>query len=561
MPDSIVYIILLFMKKAAVVATVFFMLLPCVFAKETQASGVFQRHAEVPFMSGFEAIHAVVTDYAYKDAVPSSFALIRMPNGKITFMTRQDGVMSPFYIRAVETGYWDTRYDPDTDYDRVFTDMKSLGANTAYVMLHWEDIEPSDGMFDFSFPDMVEAAAFRQGLKINWILFLHAQKNGVPSHSCDTAWTFHLDDRDSCNYTMQWPEKNGIVYKNIKALIDNDGIRPLHVYGHPEIFWRIKRMLYTLACHYRDSDTVIGVQLGNEEGFSFLDKSDFNPVTAALYEEWKLKTNKTDYAQFKKEAMNWWWRQFTTAYHLGDPYKFLSFNLDAAQAEAGDPERMAMTGTSASTYADGNLDAIGTMFYKQWGYKAILGLDARYNEGSYCRSLPLLVPSEIGIGGFNTAWDFNSFVLHTLERGAQGFGVYCYGEVKDDFETREILRSVFGNISLVQDVVHAGLPGPGDIACSTDREGFKVSHLNAGDIGSLAFVWASSFLNDGPAPEKGNLPLTFTASKEGRYELVFCSEGEKQFSREFRLKSGETAKTVLHNISGEDSVFILILRR
>ena len=87
--------------------------------------------------------------------------------------------------------------------------------------------------------------------------------------------------------------------------------------------------------------------------------------------------------------MDWWWQQFTSAYHEGDPYKIISFNLDAAQAEAGDPERVAMTGTSASTYADGNLDVIGTMFYKGWGYKAILGLDHRYNN-SYNYQLPIL---------------------------------------------------------------------------------------------------------------------------------------------------------------------------
>ena len=95
------------------------------------------------------------------------------------------------------------------------------------------------------------------------------KKNGVPSGGAENMWTFHLDDRDSCNYTMQWPMKNDEVCKNVKTLLRKGGIRPLHIYGHPEIFYRIRRMLYNLAVHYRESKTVIGVQLGNEEGFSF----------------------------------------------------------------------------------------------------------------------------------------------------------------------------------------------------------------------------------------------------------------------------------------------------
>ena len=106
----------------------------------------------------------------------------------------------------------------DTDYDSVFADMREMGANTAYVMLHWEDIEPADNRFDYSFADSVVAAAGRQGLKVGWVLFLHAQKERVPSLKPETAWTFHLDDRDSSNYTMQWVKRDGKLYSNIKDI-------------------------------------------------------------------------------------------------------------------------------------------------------------------------------------------------------------------------------------------------------------------------------------------------------------------------------------------------------
>lgn len=473
-------------------------------------------------------------------------------------MTKENGRMVPFYIRAIETGYWDTRYDPDTDYDKIFADMREMGANTAYVMIHWEEIEISDNCFDYTFADHIVEAAARQQLKVNWILFLHAQKNGVPSGGAENMWTFHLDDRDSCNYTMQWPMKNDEVCKNVKTLLRKGGIRPLHIYGHPEIFYRIRRMLYNLAVHYRESKTVIGVQLGNEEGFSFLDESDYNPVTRKLYEEWKLKTNKTNYPQFKKEAMNWWWKQFTSSYHEGDPYKILSFNLDAAQAEAGDPERVAMTGTSAATYSDGNLDVIGTMLYKQWGYKALQGLDAFYNEGRYNYELPILIPSEIGIGRFNSSKDFRGFVLHSLERGAQGFGVYCYGEVKkglpDSSNARQELINMFAAIKVNEDVIYSGLPGAGYMQCYTTDSLFHISHLNVNGERTLALLYHPESFNEGRTSRK--LPLVLKARQDGNYTVTIYKNGLFLQERQLSVLRKEELSLVLSDITSEDVIFI-----
>ncbi|WP_430811002.1 MULTISPECIES: hypothetical protein [unclassified Carboxylicivirga] len=487
--------------------------------------------SEVPqFMEARAPLSALITDYEHRDSVDAHSALVRLPNRKVALMTREKGKMEPFFIKAIETGYWDTRYDPNTDYDVVFDDMRAMGANTAYVMLHWEDIEKSDNVFDFTFADSIEQAAQRQGLKLKWILFLHAQFNGVPSHNPETAWTFHLDDRDGKNYAMQWPKRKGMVFNTIEDVVKKDGIRPLHVYGHPEVFYRIRRMLYRLAVHYRHSKTLIGVQIGNEEGFSFLDESDHNPVTAALYEDWKLKTNKSDYALFKREAMNWWWQQFTSAYHEGDPYKILSFNLDAGQAEAGDVERVSMTGTSAATYGDGNLDAIGTMFYKQWGYQAFDGLDQHYNLGRYNYQLPLLIPSEIGIGRFNSARDYTNFVMHTLERGGQGFGVYCYGEVRkelaDTSGARLLMSTMFENIRLNEDIIYEGLPGPGSVYLTSAAEACKISHLNVDGGATLAMVYFPQINPEAANLKKGRLSLKLRAVHKGRYKVSICQGGK-----------------------------------
>lgn len=517
-----------------------------------------------PFLEYSEPISARISDYSNKDTIDSNSGLVRLPNGKIAYMTKEDGKMQPFFIKGIETGYWDTRYEPDTDYNSVFADMRDMGANTAYVMLHWEDIETSDNNFDFSFPDLLETIAQQQNIKLKWVLFLHAQFNGVPSHHPETAWTFHIDDRDSVNYAMQWPKQNGKVYKTIKDVVSKGGVRPLHLYGHPEVFYRIRRMLYNLAVHYRDSETVIGVQLGNEEGFSFLDESDFNPITADLYEEWKLKTNKTDYSQFKREAINWWWKQFTSAYHEGDPYKILSFNLDAGQAEAGDRERIDMTGTSAATYADGNLDAIGTMFYKGWGYKAFDGLDERYNEGSYNYQLPILIPSEIGIGNFNSPRHYRNFVMHSLERGAQGFGVYCYGEVRkelpDTLNARKDMVDLFNNIKQTEDLVFAGLPGPGFVKCTTLNDAAKVSHLNVDGKETLVMVYFPEIDDDADivASNQFDLLLNFKANKKGTYTFEIYKNGKLLQCENMDVDLNKENEIIIQNVSIEDVLFISI---
>lgn len=519
----------------------------------------------LPFLEYSAPLSALITDFKFKDTIiGSDAALIRLPNKKLAYMTKENGAMQPFFIKAIETGYWDTRYEPDTDYDSVFGDMKDMGANTAYVMLHWEDIEISDNTFDFTFADSVVSAAKRQDIKLKWILFLHAQYNGVPSHTPETAWTFHLDDRDSLNYAMQWPKQNNEIYKTIKDVVSKGGIRPLHVYGHPEVFYRIRRMLYNLAVHYKESSTVIGVQIGNEEGFSFLDESDYNPITIALYEEWKLKTNKTNYSQFKREAINWWWKQFTSAYHEGDPYKLVSFNLDAGQAEGGDMERENMSSTSAATYGDGNLDAIGTMFYKNWGYKALLGLDKAYNEGSYNYSLPILIPSEIGIGRFNSPHDYRNFVMHTLERGAQGFGVYAYGEVRkelsDTITARKTMVDLFKNIHAVEDMIYAGLPGPGNIQCSTQNSSARVSHLNVNGQETLAMIYFPDIDKVDNVDElpKFDLPLAFKASHTNTYLIQVFKDGKMLSNQKLRIKAQEVKSIIIPETTLNDIYFISI---
>ncbi len=543
-----------------------FILLPslllCFFFIASTFECLSQLSKPLPFMTEFTPKSAVILDYKDIQRKDVPAALVRLPNNKIAYMVRQGNKLAPFYIKGIETGYWDTRYEKDTNYDSVFNDMKSMGANTAFIMIHWEDIEPRDSHFDFSFTDSLVAAAMRQKIKINWILFLHAQSR-VPSMKPETAWTFHLDDRDTSNYTMQWVKRKDVIYTNIQSVLKH-AVRPLHVYGHPEIFYRIRRMVYNLAVHYKQSETVIGVQLGNEEGFSFIDESDFNPITKQLYEEWKLKTNKDNYAEFKREAMNWWWQQFTSAFHEGDPYKILSLNLDAGQAEAGDEKRVEESGTDAGTYADGNLDAIGTMFYKNWGYKAILGLDKRYGN-SYNYKLPVLIPSEIGIGRFNPSVYFRQFLVNSLERAAQGFGVYCYGEIRKELVDKKDVRDDFINmvnmITANETIIYGGLPGPGMVTLSTNNKEAKVSHLNLNKKETLAMIYfPDAKINPDSSinTEKFILKINISGEvKKGRVHIL--KNGHEILNKTISIKEiGKPETITLENITKEDVLFINI---
>ncbi|MCC8170289.1 MAG: hypothetical protein LIP00_00595 [Parabacteroides sp.] len=521
----------------------------CLLSGIGSSSVVAQVSEPLSFLTPFTPLSARITDYAYKDTVPAPAALIRLPNKKIAYMVRRNGKLVPFYVKAIETGYWDTCYEKDTDYDRVFRDMKSMGANTASIMIHWGDIEPADNRFDFTFTDSLVKVARRHEMKINWVLFLHA----VPARDSAMTWTFHLDDRDTSCYTLQWVKRKGVLYTSLESIAQYV-IRPLHVYGHPEIFYRIRRMLYTLGLHYRNDETVIGVQIGNEEGFSFLDESDYNPVTARLFEEWKVKTNKSDYAQFKKEAMNWWWQQFTSAYHEGDPYKIVSFNLDAAQAEAGDKGRMEMTGTDAGTYADGNVDVIGTMFYQYWGDKALAGLDRRYGN-SYLYRLPLLVPSEIGIGVFNPSALFRRFVIHTLERGGQGFGVYCYGEIRNDRPDKATERKAY--IDLIQminaneEMIYEGLPGPGEVSLSCGNPEIKISQLHTLEKGAVAFVYFPAGADTIPV----KVDICATSVQKKTYRITVYREGK--CVSEMQKNLGATPSAIfISDLKKDEIVFI-----
>ena len=80
----------------------------------------------LPFMTHAKPLSAQIVDIGMLDTVPSTAALVRLPNRKIVYMVKEQGKWEPFYVKAIETGYWDTRYEKDTDYDSVDGSQHSL---------------------------------------------------------------------------------------------------------------------------------------------------------------------------------------------------------------------------------------------------------------------------------------------------------------------------------------------------------------------------------------------------------------------------------------------------
>ena len=78
----------------------------------------------------------------------------------------------------------------------VCKDYALLGSNTMLFMVHWKDIEPSDGCFDFSYCDKMVQIAKKNGLKLWFVLFTHS--HGYPDEPLD-FWGYHLDETETQN--------------------------------------------------------------------------------------------------------------------------------------------------------------------------------------------------------------------------------------------------------------------------------------------------------------------------------------------------------------------------
>lgn len=506
------------------------------------------------------------------EGLDSNIALVRLQNKRLALMSRssETGQWEPFYPMGMETGFWDSRCHSGIDYNKVFENYKKLGANACWFMLHWSDVEPERDCFDFRFADSIVDAARKQNIKLCWAFFTHAHCKD-PYLSKDNFWAYRLDSRGGKDHAVQWlKDDKGNIYDNIEKLNTVDQMEIFPCYSHPVVFERIQLVLREIAGHYRHSETVIGIQIGNEEGFLQAPlkdgyDSDYNPYTMELYEQWK-NSGRSSWAAFKEFMVKRWWCHFTTAFHEEDPYKLTTFNLFAGYPEKGWPEAIFRTGTDITTYGEGNVDAIGTMFYDKDCDPVWENLDRHYD--CTC-SLPIFIPSEIGLGIHST----NSYVLSqhflikTLARGAQGFDIYAYGHFFNKEQEINSYGIVLKNwnymIRACQDTIWSGLPGYGDIKLGTTVTGAAINGLTGLDgstLGILHFpeAWREEAADE--SMETADIKVNMQVIDSGEYDMVIYRDGAAVQAERFSLYHSLAVEILLKDVLKKSMSFIKVMK-
>ena len=147
---------------------------------------------------------------------------------------------------------------------KVWPAVEQLQANTVYVPIAWEQIEPSEGRFDFSFLDMLLSQAREHRVRLGLLWFATWKNNGP-------------------NYAPEWVKLNNKKYPRV---VTAKGATLNSLSPHASTTLEADRKAFVrLMQHLKQKDaqrTVIMIQVQNEPG-TYGSVRDYSPAAEKLF--------------------------------------------------------------------------------------------------------------------------------------------------------------------------------------------------------------------------------------------------------------------------------------
>ena len=146
----------------------------------------------------------------------------------------------------------------------VWPTLEKMHANTLSIPVAWEQIEPEEGKFDFSFVDYLVKESRKRGLRLN-LLWFATWKNNAPHYA--PAWV-KLDNKRFPRVVKQDGDTLNSLSPHFRSTLEAD-----------------KRAFLALMTHLKKIDkkhTVILVQVENEVG-TYGSVRDFSPTAQKIF--------------------------------------------------------------------------------------------------------------------------------------------------------------------------------------------------------------------------------------------------------------------------------------